>query len=214
MYLALGIATIIYVAVSLGVFGTLTVDKVIASGGTALAVAAEPTLGGCRLLADDSDGAVLDRGRRRTPACTRPPACASRWRRGGQFPSFLGRHLGKRAPAGLVLSGRVRRLAAGFDLVPDRVDRQRRIGAPHLHARHRGSLPPSARDGRQPVHLGARRDQHLGRAHHVRVHHARRRTRDGRGPGRDHRALRADRLRLEAFPQYRDHGTAPAALTT
>ena len=43
MYLALGIATVIYVAVALGVFGTLTVEKVIASGGTALAVAAEPT---------------------------------------------------------------------------------------------------------------------------------------------------------------------------
>ena len=45
MYLALGIATVIYVAIALGVFGTLTVEKVISSGGTALAVAAEPTLG-------------------------------------------------------------------------------------------------------------------------------------------------------------------------
>ena len=45
MYLALGIATVIYVAVSLGVFGTLTVQEVIDSGGTALAVAAEPVLG-------------------------------------------------------------------------------------------------------------------------------------------------------------------------
>ena len=45
VYLALGIATVVYVAVALGVFGTLTVDEVIASGGTALAVAAEPVLG-------------------------------------------------------------------------------------------------------------------------------------------------------------------------
>jgi amino acid transporter len=45
IYLALGIATTIYVAVALGVFGTLTADEVISSGGTALAVAAEPTLG-------------------------------------------------------------------------------------------------------------------------------------------------------------------------
>ena len=45
LYLALGIATVIYVAVALGVFGTLTVQEVIDSGGTALAVAAEPTLG-------------------------------------------------------------------------------------------------------------------------------------------------------------------------
>ena len=45
MYLALGAATAIYLAVSLGVFGTLSVDEVIDSGGTALAVAAEPVLG-------------------------------------------------------------------------------------------------------------------------------------------------------------------------
>jgi amino acid transporter len=45
MYLALGIATVVYVAVSLGVFGTLTVEEVIASGGTAIAVAAAPVLG-------------------------------------------------------------------------------------------------------------------------------------------------------------------------
>jgi amino acid transporter len=45
MYLALGIATAIYVLVSIGVFGTLTVAEVIDSGGTALAVAAEPVLG-------------------------------------------------------------------------------------------------------------------------------------------------------------------------
>ncbi len=45
MYLALGAATLIYLAVSVGVFGTLTVDEVIDSGGTALAVAAEPVLG-------------------------------------------------------------------------------------------------------------------------------------------------------------------------
>src|SRR6516225_11280678 len=45
MYLALGIATVIYIAVALGVFGTLTVQEVIKSGGTALAVAAEPALG-------------------------------------------------------------------------------------------------------------------------------------------------------------------------
>src|SRR4029078_2047762 len=48
MFLALGIATVIYVAISLGVFGTLSVDKVISSGGTAIAVAAHPLLGrGC-----------------------------------------------------------------------------------------------------------------------------------------------------------------------
>ena len=42
MDLAIGIATVVYVAVALGVFGTLTVDEVIASGPTAIAVAASP----------------------------------------------------------------------------------------------------------------------------------------------------------------------------
>ena len=45
MYLALAIATTVYVAVSLGVFGTLTSEQVVASGPTALAVAAKPTHG-------------------------------------------------------------------------------------------------------------------------------------------------------------------------
>ena len=45
MYLALGITTVLYVLISLGVFGTLTVDEVIANGDTALAEAAKPALG-------------------------------------------------------------------------------------------------------------------------------------------------------------------------
>lgn len=45
MYAALGITAALYVLISLGVFGTLTVDEVIAEGETALAVAARPSLG-------------------------------------------------------------------------------------------------------------------------------------------------------------------------
>ncbi|MGW0175559.1 APC family permease [Rhodococcus sp. NPDC003322] len=45
MYLALGITIALYILISVGVFGTLTVDEVIANGDTALAVAAKPTLG-------------------------------------------------------------------------------------------------------------------------------------------------------------------------
>jgi amino acid transporter len=45
MSLALGVTTVLYVAVSLGVFGTLTVDEVIKHGDTALAEAARPALG-------------------------------------------------------------------------------------------------------------------------------------------------------------------------
>jgi amino acid transporter len=45
MTIAIGLATIVYVAVALGVFGTLTVDEVITAGPTAIALAAQPVLG-------------------------------------------------------------------------------------------------------------------------------------------------------------------------
>ena len=79
MYLALGIATVIYVAVALGVFGTLTVDEVISSGGTALAVAAEPTLGraGYWLM---SVTALFATAGATNSGCTPPPGSATRWR--------------------------------------------------------------------------------------------------------------------------------------
>ena len=45
MYIALGFTVVLYVALSIGVFGTLTVEEVIANADTALAVAALPIFG-------------------------------------------------------------------------------------------------------------------------------------------------------------------------
>jgi amino acid transporter len=45
MYAALGVTTVLYVLISLGVFGTLTVDEAIGYGETAIAEAARPALG-------------------------------------------------------------------------------------------------------------------------------------------------------------------------
>ena len=45
MYSALGITTVLYVLIALGVFGTLTVDEVVGYGETAIAEAARPALG-------------------------------------------------------------------------------------------------------------------------------------------------------------------------
>jgi amino acid transporter len=45
IYVALGIATVVYVAIALGVYGALPVDEVVAAGETAVAEAAKPTLG-------------------------------------------------------------------------------------------------------------------------------------------------------------------------
>lgn len=45
MYIAVSLTTVLYVLISLGVFGSLTVDEVIANGDIAMAVAAKPVLG-------------------------------------------------------------------------------------------------------------------------------------------------------------------------
>jgi amino acid transporter len=103
MYLAIGIATVIYVAIALGVFGTLTVEDVIAAGATALAVAAQPTLGaaGYRLMsvtglfatAGATNGGLY-------PAAGLCEQLAST----GQFPPIMGHRVADRAAMGLLLS--------------------------------------------------------------------------------------------------------------
>jgi amino acid transporter len=104
MALSLAIATTIYVGVALGVFGTLTVDEVIASGGTALAEAAKPTLGdfGYTLMVVtalfSTTGAVN--------SALYPSIGLSQHLAGtGQFPPLLGRSLrvgGRQVPNGLI----------------------------------------------------------------------------------------------------------------
>jgi amino acid transporter len=116
IYLALGIATVIYVAVALGVFGTLTVDEVISSGGTALAVAAEPVLGRVGYWLMSVTALFSTTGA--TNAGLYPAAgLCDEMASIGQFPPALGRRLGGRAPMGLLITAAVAIvLAAGFDL--------------------------------------------------------------------------------------------------
>jgi amino acid transporter len=116
MYLALTIATVVYVAVALGVFGTLTVSKVIESGGTALAVAAEPTLGRAGYWMMTVTALFSTAGA--TNAGLYPAAgLCEQMARIRQFPPVLGRRLGDRAPTGILLTAAVAIvLAAGFDL--------------------------------------------------------------------------------------------------
>ena len=101
MYLALGIATVIYVAIALGVFGTLTVEKVIASGGTALAVAAQPTLGQAGYWLMSVTALFATAGA--TNAGLYPaPGLSERLAETGQFPPLMARRLGGRLSAGLL----------------------------------------------------------------------------------------------------------------
>jgi amino acid transporter len=102
MYLALGIATVIYVAVSLGVFGTLTAEQVIASGGTALAVAAEPTLGQAGYWLMSVTALFATAGA--TNAGLYPaPGLSERLAATGQFPTVMGRRLRERFSVGLLV---------------------------------------------------------------------------------------------------------------
>jgi amino acid transporter len=116
MFLALGIATTIYVAVALGVFGTLTVDEVIASGGTALAVAAEPALGRAGYWLMSVTGLFATAGA--TNAGLYPAAgLCEEMAAIGQFPPALGSRLAGRVPAGLAVTAIAAIvLAVGFDL--------------------------------------------------------------------------------------------------
>ena len=115
MYLALAIATATYVAVALGVFGTLTVDEVIESGGTAIAVAAEPTLGRFGFWLMSVTGLFATAGATNSgiyPAGGLSVQLAST----GQFPPMMGRMM-RRAPVGmLVMVAATLVLAVGFDL--------------------------------------------------------------------------------------------------
>ena len=102
MFLALGIATIIYVAIALGVFGTLSVAKVISSGGTALAVAAEPALGRAGYWLMSVTALFATAGA--TNAGLYPAAGLSeRLAETGQFPPLMARKVGGRASAGLLI---------------------------------------------------------------------------------------------------------------
>ncbi|MFD0689065.1 APC family permease [Actinomadura fibrosa] len=102
MYLALGIATAVYVAIALGVFGTLTVDTVVSSGGTALAVAAEPSLGRAGYWLMSVTALFSTAGA--TNAGLYPAAGLSeRLAETGQFPALMARRFGGRASAGLLV---------------------------------------------------------------------------------------------------------------
>jgi amino acid transporter len=116
VYLALGIATVIYVAVALGVFGTLTVDEVISSGGTALAVAAEPTLGRAGYWLMSVTALFATAGATNSGLYPAAGLC-EQMASSGQFPSLLGRRLASRIPVGLIVTAVVAIiLAVGFDL--------------------------------------------------------------------------------------------------
>src|SRR3954470_5454152 len=115
VYLALGIATVVYVAVALGVFGTLTVKEVVDSGGTALAVAAQPVLGDAGYWLMSVTALFATAGATNSGLYPAAGLC-EQMATTGQFPPQLGRRWG-RAPAGILLTAAAAIvMAIGFDL--------------------------------------------------------------------------------------------------
>ena len=116
MYLALGVTSATYVLISLGVFGTLTVDEVTGFGETAIAEAARPTLGeaGFVMMAI---AALLATASSVNATLYASGGLTAMLAKVGQFPSFFGRESPLGAHAGLLItSGLVLAVANIVDL--------------------------------------------------------------------------------------------------
>jgi len=108
MYAALGVTTVLYILVSLGVFGTLTVEEAIGYGETAIAEAARPALGeaGFAMMAV---AALLATASSVNATLYASGGLTAMLAEAGQFPTFFGRssrlgpHAGILITAGLVL---------------------------------------------------------------------------------------------------------------
>ena len=108
MYAALGVTTVLYILISLGVFGTLTVDEAIGYGETAIAEAARPALGeaGFVMMAI---AALLATASSVNATLYASGGLTAMLSEAGQFPTFFGRgsrlgpHAGVLVTAGLVL---------------------------------------------------------------------------------------------------------------
>jgi amino acid transporter len=103
VYLALAIATVVYVAVAIGVFGTLTVHEVIDSGGTALAVAAEPVLGSAGYWLMSVTALFATAGATNSGLYPAAGLCEE-MAAAGQFPRAMGRRVGGKAPVGILVT--------------------------------------------------------------------------------------------------------------
>ena len=100
MTIAIGLATVVYVAVSLGVFGTLTVSRSSTPAPTAIAVAAEPVLGDAGYWLMSLTALFATAGATNAGLYPAPGFCdhlaATR-----QFPPVMGREVAGRRPLGL-----------------------------------------------------------------------------------------------------------------
>jgi amino acid transporter len=103
MFIAIGATIALYVALAIGVFGTLTVDEVIAEGDTAMAAAAKPSLGQAGFTL------MLLAASFSTASAFNANVYAGAGFMGGlaerrQFPAFFARKVGPHGILGIVIS--------------------------------------------------------------------------------------------------------------
>jgi amino acid transporter len=103
MYIALGVTSVTYVLISLGVFGTLTVDDVTRYGETAIAEAARPALGdaGFSIMAV---AALLATSSSVNATVYASGGLTTQLAEVGQFPPFFGRRSPLGSHAGLMIT--------------------------------------------------------------------------------------------------------------
>jgi amino acid transporter len=106
MYAALGVTTVLYVLISLGVFGTLTVDEAIGYGETAIAEAARPALGdaGFTMMAV---AALLATASSVNATLYASGGLTSMLADVGQFPTFFGRRSRLGPHAGILVTAAI-----------------------------------------------------------------------------------------------------------
>ena len=106
MYLALGVTTVLYVLISLGVFGTLTVEEAIGYGETAIAEAARPALGdaGFTMMAV---AALLATSSSVNATLYASGGLTAMLAEVGQFPVFFGRSSRLGPHAGLLITAAI-----------------------------------------------------------------------------------------------------------
>ena len=204
MYGALGVTTVLYVLISLGVFGTLTVTEVIGYGETAIAEAARPALGdaGFTIMAV---AALLATSSSVNATLYASGGLTAMLAQVGQFPTFFGRgsrlgpHAGLLITSGLVLAianlvdlSAIASVGSAISLVIFLLVGVAGVSAP---CRDR-------RAGRR--RLGGDRP-HCARARVLRDRHCAQLSGDVLGDHRDHRARGRPRPRLEA------HGAGASA---
>jgi amino acid transporter len=104
MYIALGVTTVTYVLISLGVFGTLTVDEAVGFGETAIAEAARPALGdaGFTIMAV---AALLATASSVNATLYASGGLTAMLAQVGQFPPFFGRTSRLGEHSGLLITG-------------------------------------------------------------------------------------------------------------